>query len=174
MDATWTPFAGRSAGITCTDCISPFRRITALQTNWFSGTEGRQHHLFKQTDQSHNIPVLSHVLRYCIGACLLLLLNLGTAEATAAAVPEITDGAVLFEQHCAGCHINGGNIIRRGKNLKLKTLERDDIATVDAIAAIAREGRGQMSGYADVLGADGDQLVAEWILMQAQNAWTHG
>ena len=118
--------------------------------------------------------MLSHVLRYCIGACLLLLLSLGTAEATAAAVPDAQQGAVLFEQHCAGCHINGGNIIRRGKNLKLKTLERDEIATVEAIAAIAREGRGQMSGYADVLGADGDQLVAEWILMQAQNAWTHG
>ena len=45
---------------------------------------------------------------------------------------------------------------------------------MDAIAAIAREGRGQMSGYADVLGTDGDQLVAEWILLQAQNAWTQG
>ena len=31
-----------------------------------------------------------------------------------------------------------------------------------------------MSGYADVLGSEGDQLVAEWVLMQAQNAWTQG
>ena len=118
--------------------------------------------------------MLSHVLRCCLGACLLLLLNLGNAKAIAAAVQDTSPGAVLFEQHCAGCHINGGNIIRRGKNLKLKTLERNDIATVEAIAAIAREGRGQMSGYADVLGTDGDQLVAEWILLQAQNAWTQG
>ena len=118
--------------------------------------------------------MLSHVLRYCLGACLLLLLNLGNAETIAAAVQDTSPGAVLFEQHCAGCHINGGNIIRRGKNLKLKTLERDDIATVEAIAAIAREGRGQMSGYAEVLGTDGDQLVAEWILLQAQKAWTQG
>ena len=118
--------------------------------------------------------MLTNVLRYCVGAFLLLLLNLGTAKATPAALESSSQGAVLFEQHCAGCHINGGNIIRRGKNLKLKTLERDDIATVDAIAAIAREGRGQMSSYADVLGPDGDQLVAEWILMQAQNAWTQG
>ena len=118
--------------------------------------------------------MLSNVLSCCIGAFLFLVLNLGTAEATLAAVPNDNPGAVLFEQHCAGCHINGGNIIRRGKNLKLKTLEREQIATVDAIAAIAREGRGQMSGYADVLGSDGDQLVAEWVLMQAQNAWTQG
>ena len=118
--------------------------------------------------------MLIHVLRCLLGAVLLLLLNLGSAEATAAAIQDTSPGAVLFEQHCAGCHINGGNIIRRGKNLKLKTLERNDIATVEAIAAIAREGRGQMSGYADVLGTDGDQLVAEWILLQAQNAWTQG
>jgi cytochrome c6 len=118
--------------------------------------------------------VLIHVLRCLLGAVLLLFVNLGSAEATAAAIQDTSRGAVLFEQHCAGCHINGGNIIRRGKNLKLKTLERDDIATVEAIAAIAREGRGQMSGYAEVLGTDGDQLVAEWILLQAQKAWTQG
>ena len=118
--------------------------------------------------------MLINVLHCLFGAVLLLLLKLGSAEATAAAIQDTSRGAVLFEQHCAGCHINGGNIIRRGKNLKLKTLERDDIATVEAIAAIAREGRGQMSGYAEVLGTDGDQLVAEWILLQAQNAWTQG
>ena len=118
--------------------------------------------------------MLSHLLRCCIGAFLVLLLSLGSAGASLAAGADASPGGLLFEQHCAGCHINGGNIIRRGKNLKLKTLERDEIATVEAIAAIAREGRGQMSGYADVLGPDGDQVVAEWILMQAQNAWTQG
>ena len=118
--------------------------------------------------------MLSQVLRCCIGAFLVLLLSLGSTGASLAAGADTSPGALLFEQHCAGCHINGGNIIRRGKNLKLKTLERDEIATVTAIAAIARGGRGQMSGYADVLGADGDQLVAEWVLIQAQNAWTQG
>ena len=103
-----------------------------------------------------------------------MLVNLGSAQTAQAAVADSSQGALLFEQHCAGCHIHGGNIIRRGKNLKLKTLERDGIATVEAIAAIAREGRSQMSGYADVLGTDGDQLVAEWVLIQAQNAWTQG
>ena len=130
--------------------------------------------MLKQTDQSRNIPVLSNILSCCFGAFLGLLLSLGTAGASLAAESNTSSGALLFEHHCAGCHINGGNIVRRGKNLKLKTLERDDIATVTAIAAIAREGRGLMSGYADVLGTDGDQLVAEWVLMQAQNAWTQG
>ena len=118
--------------------------------------------------------MLSSILRCCIGAFLVLLLSLGSAGASLATGRDASTGALLFEQNCAGCHINGGNIVRRGKNLKLKTLEREQIATVEAIAAIAREGRGQMSGYADVLGREGDQLVAEWVLMQAQNAWTQG
>ena len=109
--------------------------------------------------------MLSFILRCCIGAFLVLLLSLGSAGASLSAGPDASPGALLFEQHCAGCHINGGNIIRRGKNLKLKTLEREQIATVDAIAAIAREGRGLMRGYADVLGSNGDQLVAEWLLL---------
>ena len=108
-------------------------------------------------------------MKWLVGLLLMLGLWIAPAPAHAAA-----DGAALFEAHCVGCHLNGGNIIRRGKNLKLKTLERDGIATVEAIAAIAREGRSQMSGYADVLGTDGDQLVAEWVLIQAQNAWTQG
>ena len=83
-------------------------------------------------------------------------------------------GAELFEAHCSGCHMNGGNIVRRGKTLKMKALVRNKIDSVDAIALIAREGRGQMSGYARVLGAEGDQAVAEWIWQQAQNAWIQG
>tara|TARA_B100001057_G_C22734105_1_gene905063 strand:- start:740 stop:910 length:171 start_codon:yes stop_codon:yes gene_type:complete len=56
----------------------------------------------------------------------------------------------------------------------MKALVRNNIASVKAIALIAREGRGQMSGYGDVLGEGGDLAVAEWVWEQAQNAWTQG
>ena len=118
--------------------------------------------------------MLSSVLRCVVAAFSVLLLNLATATATHAAVVEASPGAALFEQHCAGCHINGGNIIRRGKNLKLATLERRGLDSVEAIAQIAREGAGQMSGYGDVLGDGGDRVVATWVLEQAQNAWIQG
>ena len=83
-------------------------------------------------------------------------------------------GAQLFDLHCAGCHPNGGNIIRRGRTLKLKALEKRELNNAQAIAQIAREGIGQMSGYADALGEGNDIVVAEWIWQQAQIAWTHG
>ena len=84
------------------------------------------------------------------------------------------EGAVLFELHCAGCHLNGGNIVRRRKTLKLAALERNGIASSEAIAQIARQGIGRMSGYRDALGPDGDRIVAEWIWEQAQKAWIQG
>ena len=80
-------------------------------------------------------------------------------------------GANLFKHNCAGCHINGGNIIRRSKNLKISSLKRNGIDNPEAIAKIARQGIGIMSGYEDQLEGNSDQIVANWIWEQAQKAW---
>ena len=76
--------------------------------------------------------------------------------------------------HCSGCHVQGGNIIRRRKTLKLSALKRNGFDNQDAIARIAREGIGSMSGYEEVLGKGGDKLVAKWVWEQAQKAWVQG
>ena len=89
-------------------------------------------------------------------------------------VAAIETGERLFVQHCSGCHINGGNIIRRSKTLKLSSLKRNGLDNEDDIAKVAREGIGSMSGYIEVLGEGGDKLVANWIWKQAQNAWVQG
>ena len=80
-------------------------------------------------------------------------------------------GKNLFRNHCAGCHINGGNIIRRSKNLKISILKRNGINDPEAIAKIARKGIGIMDGYEIQLGENGDKIVANWIWEQAQKAW---
>jgi cytochrome c6 len=84
------------------------------------------------------------------------------------------NGARLFEAHCAGCHVNGGNIIRRGKTLRMAALERQGLASEAAIASIAAAGVGQMSGYAGVLGEEGVAAVASWVWQQAQADWPRG
>ena len=86
----------------------------------------------------------------------------------------VESGASLFQNNCASCHPNGKNIIRRGRTLKIKALRERGLDSSEAIAQVAREGIGQMSGYADVLGDGGDVIVAEWVWQQAQNAWTQG
>ena len=80
-------------------------------------------------------------------------------------------GKSIFNNNCAGCHINGGNIIRRSKNLKIASLRRNGIDNPESIARIARQGIGIMDGYEEVLGENGDMIVANWVLEQAQKAW---
>ncbi|MEO1002446.1 MAG: c-type cytochrome [Cyanobacteria bacterium J06638_7] len=100
------------------------------------------------------------------------MLALLALPALAQAAPA--DGARLFEAHCAGCHLQGGNIIRRGKTLKLAALERQGLASEAAIAAIVGNGLGQMSGYGALLGESGTEAVAAWVWQQAQAGWPRG
>jgi cytochrome c6 len=110
-------------------------------------------------------------LRALAQALRLGVIALIAAVVVGAPLEVWADGAALFEQHCAGCHVNGGNIIRRGKTLKLAVLERQDLASVEAIAQIASEGIGQMSGYGSVLGENGSRDVAEFVWQQALAGW---
>lgn len=80
-------------------------------------------------------------------------------------------GSSLFGAHCVGCHLQGGNIIRRGKTLKMAALERNGFASPEAIAAIAAGGVGQMGGYAQSLGEGGPEAVAAWVWQQALDGW---
>jgi cytochrome c6 len=81
------------------------------------------------------------------------------------------DGAALFQAHCAGCHVNGGNIIRRGRTLKLKALERQGLNNPEAIATVAAQGMGQMGGYGKVLGPGGAEQVGLYVWQQALAGW---
>jgi cytochrome c6 len=85
--------------------------------------------------------------------------------------PKSKIPSALFSTHCSGCHINGSNIIRRGKNLKLKTLEKNGYATTAAIADIITHGKGNMSAYSDRLSAEEIEAIAAYVLDQAQHDW---
>lgn len=95
----------------------------------------------------------------------------GAAIQAVEATHDASEGATLFEVHCVGCHINGGNIIRRGKNLRQRALQRHGYDTVDAIAQLVAQGKGNMSAYADRMTPDEIERVAEYVLEQAANNW---
>jgi cytochrome c6 len=84
-------------------------------------------------------------------------------------------GSQLFEQQCAGCHVNGGNIVRRNQTLKLKALQKNQVDTVEAIAALITNGKGNlMSAYGDRLSAEEIATLASYVLEQAQHDWAKG
>ena len=84
---------------------------------------------------------------------------------------EVGEGAKLFELNCAGCHANGGNIVRRGKTLKLKALEKNQVNTLAAINSLVTNGKGNMSAYRDRLSSAEIEAVSIYVLEQAQKDW---
>jgi cytochrome c6 len=91
--------------------------------------------------------------------------------AVLASPAQLAEGGRLFANTCAGCHLNGGNIVRRDRTLKLKALQRRGIDGPETIARIAAEGIGRMDGYVKVLGPDGPEKVGAWVWKQALENW---
>lgn len=84
---------------------------------------------------------------------------------------DLANGAAVFEANCAGCHVNGGNIMRRGKNLKVRALARNQADSLEAISAIVMNGKGIMSAYGDRLSADEIRDVASYVIDRANADW---
>ncbi|MGB2924449.1 MAG: c-type cytochrome [Limnothrix sp.] len=85
---------------------------------------------------------------------------------------ETTDGVQIFEANCAGCHANGGNIMRRGKNLKRQAMEKHGYTSVEAITEIVTNGKGRgMSAFGDRLTAPEIQAVSKYVLEQSLVDW---
>lgn len=84
---------------------------------------------------------------------------------------DLASGAKIFESNCAGCHINGGNIIRRGKNLKAKALKKYGYNSIEGIVEIVSNGKNNMSAYKDRLSQDEIKSVATYVLDQADKNW---
>lgn len=101
---------------------------------------------------------------------LIILITLITFSPPAFA-SDTANGAKIFSAECAGCHINGGNIIRRGKNLKLKALKRNQVNSLESIAALVSNGKNIMSAYKDRLSQQQIQDVSAYVLEQAEKDW---
>lgn len=110
---------------------------------------------------------LSLCLRWLLSLCCGWLMLTSAAWADTASVAPPT----LFETHCVGCHVGGGNIVRRRKTLKQRALQRNGVDSIDAIAELITYGKGAMSAYGDRLTAEEIDLLAHYVWQQAQNNW---
>lgn len=116
---------------------------------------------------------MTQFVRICLKiACLCLVLWL-TVSLPAQAGELGSGGAAhdLFTAQCAGCHPNGGNIVRRGKSLKQRALKRNGLESVAAIAALITNGKGSMSAYGDRLSPQEIEQLAAYVWDRAQNNW---
>lgn len=103
---------------------------------------------------------------------VVLILTVITATISPPALAaDTTNGAKIFSAQCAGCHINGGNIIRRGKNLKMKALQKYGMDSIEAISNIVANGKNNMSAYKDRLSSKEIEDVAAYVLEKAEKGW---
>ncbi len=78
---------------------------------------------------------------------------------------------ILSDEVSAGCHSNGGNIVRRGKTLKKKALKKNGMDSLEAISSIVTNGKNNMSTYKDRLTTEQIQDVSAYVLEQAEKDW---
>lgn len=90
---------------------------------------------------------------------------------TPAFAASTTQTATIFTNNCAGCHLNGGNIVRRGKNLKSKALKKFGMDSTDAIAQLVKNGKNAMPAYKDRLTEAQIIDVSAYVLEQAKYDW---
>ena len=100
----------------------------------------------------------------CFIAIALILVNPDPAAAS-------NGGDEIFTANCAGCHAKGGNIIRRGKNLKAKALKRNGVDSEEAIVSLVTGGKGIMPAYRDRLTTEEIAAVSHYVIEQAATDW---
>jgi cytochrome c6 len=115
--------------------------------------------------------VIKQLLGMVFGIWLLISSLVSPVWAADLPIAAPPTGAQLFVAQCAGCHGGGGNIIRRGKNLKLNTLQKNQMDTPEAIAAIVTQGKGIMSSYAKKMTVAEIADVSAYVLEQAKSGW---
>ncbi len=114
---------------------------------------------------------MSKIITVLAIALAIVLTPIHSLSAHAQPRINLDQGAVVFKANCAGCHIKGGNIVRRGKNLKLKTLHKRKVDTEEAIASLVTNGKGIMSAYGDKLTPEEIANVSAYVLQRAKENW---
>lgn len=84
---------------------------------------------------------------------------------------DLANGAAVFEVRCAGCHVNGGNIVRRNKTLKQKALEKFEMNSIEAVESIVTNGKNSMFAYKGKLTEEQIHDVAAYVLDRAAADW---
>lgn len=110
-------------------------------------------------------------MKKIITVWLLILTLINLVEIPTGLAAETAKGAEIFQVHCVACHAKGGNIVRGWKNLKIGTLRRNKLDSVDAIAHLVKNGKNNMSAYEDRLTETQIETVSAYILEQAEKGW---
>jgi len=99
-----------------------------------------------------------------ISVFTVAMLSLSMLAASGCSASTV-DGKAKFDQHCAVCHPNGGNIIKKDKTLSKKAMAARGIKTEkDVVAKMRNPGPGMNKFDAKTLPDKEATAIASYIL----------
>lgn len=115
---------------------------------------------FKRDDQ---FKVLSGRISTLASAAAIVAVSLLLCQSPAQA--EANTGKAKFEEHCAVCHANGGNIVKADKTLMRKDREKYGVKTAKGIVNTMRNPGVGMPPFDKKTLSDKDaEAIADYIL----------
>jgi cytochrome c6 len=117
-----------------------------------------------------NIKLIGSRFMSVLMACLASLTAIALFSQSPA-LADIEQGAAIFKTNCASCHAGGRNLVKAEKNLKLASLEKYGMNSVEAIIAQVTNGKNAMPAFRGRLKPAQIESVAEYVLAQAQKDW---
>ncbi|NEQ82008.1 MAG: c-type cytochrome [Moorea sp. SIO2I5] len=87
---------------------------------------------------------------------------------------DAPQGAQVFSQNCAACHIGGNNVIMANKTLKKPVLKRYKMYDLESIKTQVTNGKNAMPSFNKKLTEEQIENVATYVLLQADNDWQLG
>ncbi|MUG98963.1 c-type cytochrome [Scytonema sp. UIC 10036] len=88
---------------------------------------------------------------------------------------ETSNGAQIFKDNCASCHIGGGNILIAEKNLKkealLSYLENYESDAIQAIVSQVQNGKNAMPAFKGKLSESEILQVAAYVFQKSEQGW---
>ena len=87
---------------------------------------------------------------------------------------DVDQGAQVFSQNCAACHIGGNNVIMANKTLKKAVLKRYKMYDLERIKTQVTNGKNAMPSFNQKLTEQEIENVAIYVLSQADNDWQLG
>ncbi len=84
---------------------------------------------------------------------------------------DASNGAQLFSNNCAACHLGGGNVVNAAKTLRIDDLTANGKDSVAAIQTQVTNGNGAMPAFKGRLTAQEIEDVATYVLAQAEGGW---
>jgi cytochrome c6 len=115
------------------------------------------------------------LLRKLLSILLLAIALFTVTLGCPALASEPSNGAKIFSDNCAACHVGGINVILGEKTLRKEALERYlenfDTDSLQAIISQVQNGKNAMPAFKDRLTEEEISDVAAYVLQKAQEGW---